>query len=75
MENNTAGKDAAQALSQMVNRMGDGPERKDFIDAVTNNHRTLQPNSSPHIEKEEERRMLDEDNGKDVNFASKRLPI
>jgi hypothetical protein len=42
MENKKAGQDAAYILSQMVNRMGGGPERKDFVDAVTNDHRTLQ---------------------------------
>jgi hypothetical protein len=41
MENNT-GKDVADSLSKMVNRMGGGPELKDFVDAVTNDHRTLQ---------------------------------
>ena len=45
MENQNEAEIAALALSRMVNRMGGGPELTDFVNLVTNDHRTLQQQS------------------------------
>jgi hypothetical protein len=44
MENNS-GKIAAQAISDLVNKMAHQPESKAFVDEITHSHRTLQQQS------------------------------
>ena len=77
MENQNEGQIAAVALSRMVNRMGGGPEAEDFINAVTNDHRTLQQQTfglfMKCIEKWSKTKNFDARNEYTINLCKKMM--